>query len=77
MRKLQTRIINNCEFYATKRVRLNDQVYQEYKTTDPMRPDTIYIDSTGEIVDEKTHAQLKEKFGIRMNSKDGRIVIYD
>ena len=69
--------MNGNEYYATKKVRFDGAVYQEYKSTDPMWPDTAFFDSTGKIVDEKTHRALKEKFDLPPNIVDGKTVIYD
>jgi len=51
-------MIYNQEYYATQRVRLDDKIYQEYKTTDSTSVGIVYFDETDNIVDNETRKKL-------------------
>jgi len=73
---METRVIDHRQYYATKKVRLDDKVYQEYKPTS-LHPGTLYFDESDKMVDEQTHIELIEKFGLKIDTQDGKMVIYD
>ena len=64
MEKFALLTINGKEFLATKLVRLNDIVYQELASADPLKPEFVYIEqSSGKIVTDKaTFLALREKY---------------
>ena len=79
MEELKIHTINNQKYIATKLVRHNGNVYQEYKSTNLMHPKTVYTDSAGrEVTDKKTYYELLQKFAVGNGEPvRGGIITYD
>jgi len=73
MEKRKELAINNKRFLATKRVRLNDKVYQEYWSANVSDVDVVYIDeSTNELAEGEIFMALVNKFCI---TSDNNIIV--
>ena len=68
--------INGKEYLKTKQVHLGGKVYQELKSADIMRPETIYLYETGEVVkDWNTHYALSVKYAMCVLSLHGKPIM--
>ena len=57
--------INGKEYLKTKQVQLGGKTYQELKSADIMRPETIYLDETDKVVEDwNTHYALSVKYAM-------------
>ena len=75
MKIFRIETIDGKEYFATKRVRLDDKKFQEFKSTNVQQPETIYVDCKGEVVkDWDTYYALLEKYAVDKRSLQGEIV---
>jgi hypothetical protein len=70
--------ISGKEYLATKRVQLGDKVYQELKSADIMRPETVYLDEAGKVVEDwATYYALSVKYAMCVLSLHGHLILDD
>ena len=68
--------INGKEYLATKKVQLGDKVYQELKSADIMRPETVYLDEAGKVVEDwATYYALSVKYAMCVLTLHGHLML--
>lgn len=74
----QTRMVDNQEYRATRRVKLNGFYYQEYQAIG-ISPGTVFFDESDKpVMDMPTNIALRERYCLVPHlSKDGHWIILD
>jgi len=74
---MKIKVINGKEYIATKLVRLNDIIYQEYCSANIMMPHTLYMEENEDklVTRWKTYLALREKYAIDRRMLSGKLVL--
>jgi len=74
---MKIKIINGKEYIATKKVRMNGRVYQEYCSANIMMPHTLYMEEKEDKLVEhwKTYFALREKYAIDRRMLSGKLIL--